>query len=87
MSTKPKLNGSVDLLASAMRQVFSEAVSDAVKPIHKDMQGIRKDVQDVRKDMVSMEGRLNDRIDTTNKNVQAQLATQEEKISALISNR
>ena len=58
--TKSKLNGSVELLATAMRKVFTEAVQEGLEP--------------VRKDMKDMESRLNTRIDTTNENVQAQLA-------------
>ena len=32
-----KLNGSVDLLAKAMRQVFTEAVEGSIEPKRKDM--------------------------------------------------
>ena len=32
-----KLNGSVDLLAKAMRQVFTEAVEESIEPKRKDM--------------------------------------------------
>ena len=37
MAGKPKLNGSVDLLAKAMRQVFKEAVQEGVAPLREDM--------------------------------------------------
>ena len=37
-----KLNGSVDLLAKAMRQVFSEAVGEAVKPLEDKIDGVEE---------------------------------------------
>lgn len=65
------LNGSVDLLAQAMRQVFTEAVADGILPVQESME--------------RMEGRLNEKIDkgldTTNKNVQAQLAAHRKDIA------
>ena len=36
-----KLNGSVDMLAQAMRQVFQEGVEKAVEPIHTEMKALR----------------------------------------------
>lgn len=76
--TKNSLNGSVDLLADAMRKVFSEAVEGAVEPL-------RDDVKGMRSDMSAMEGRLNEKIDkglqTTNENVQSQLAQNRQEIS------
>ena len=79
--SKDKLNGSVNQLATAMRDVFGEAMSQ-----------VR---DDVKSDLDGMEGRLNKRIDgletridhveksieTTNKNMQAQFAQQEKKIA------
>ena len=35
--SQDKLNGSVDLLAKAMRQVFKEAVEEGVKPLKESM--------------------------------------------------
>ena len=72
-----KLNGSVDLLADAMRKVFSEAVEAAVEPLTAEVKALRTEVGE-------MEGRLNGRIDTTNENMQVQLSRQEERIAALI---
>ena len=78
-SDKKAPNGSVDLLASAMRQVFTEAVEGAVEPINNQMKALRTDMHD-------MEERLNERIDTglktTNENVQAQLAQHREDVRA-----
>ncbi len=36
-NTKSGLNGSVDLLANALRKVFTEAVTGAVEPLRDDM--------------------------------------------------
>ncbi len=80
MSDKGKLNGSVDILAKAMREVFTEAVEGAVDPLTTEVKALRTEVGD-------MEGRLNDRIDTTNENMAAQFAAQEEKIGKLIKGR
>ena len=75
-----KMNGSVDLLAQAMRKVFSESVEGAVAPLTTEVKALRTEVHD-------MEGRLNKRIDTTNANMQAQFAEQEKKIGQLIKER
>ena len=69
-----RLNGSVNILADAMRQVFSEAVEGAVEPLHGEMRALRTDMRD-------MEGRLNERIDTTNENVQSQLAQNRQDVA------
>ena len=71
--SEPKLNGSVELLAKAMRKVFSEAVEDVAEPLHKDMKGLRTDMQ-------GMGARLDAGIKTTNENMQSQFAEQEKKI-------
>ena len=34
MPTRKKLNGSVDRLANALREVFTEAVETALEPVH-----------------------------------------------------
>ena len=41
---KKSLNGSVRLLADAMRKVFSEAVEDAVEPLRDGIAGISDDM-------------------------------------------
>ena len=55
---KPKLNGSTDLLARAMRQVLSETVAEAVNPLEKkiDSQGERLERVEKRIDDVTSEG-------------------------------
>jgi len=57
MTDKSKLNGSVDLLADAMRKVFSEAVEGAIDPVTTQVKALRSDMHD-------MEERLNERNDT-----------------------
>ncbi len=80
MNDSSSFDGSVQLLADALQQVVREAVRDGVAPV-------RQDVQTLRQDMQAMEDRLNDRIDVTNQNVQAQFAEQEKKIARLIRGR
>ena len=86
---KKGLNGSVNLLADAMRKVFTEAVEGAVEPLTAEVKALRTETHD-------MEGRLNKRIDetnkkiddglkTTNENVQAQLAQQNKNVQAQLS--
>ncbi len=74
---KESLNGSVELLAKAMRTVFSEAAEGAVAPLHEDMKGLRTDMQ-------GMGARMDEGIKTTNENMQAQFAAQEKKIGQLL---
>lgn len=82
-----KLNGSVDLLAEAMRRVFGEAVQEAVEPIGTEVKALRTEVRDMRDNMATkadidgVEERLNERIDTTNENMQAQLARHREDVA------
>ena len=47
MTDAPKLNGSVDLLAKAMRQVFTEAVQGAVEPVKTEVQAMRTEMRDM----------------------------------------
>ena len=48
MSESKKLNGSVGLLAKAMKQVFTEAVEGTVEPIHEELKGIKSDIEGVK---------------------------------------
>ncbi|MDE0412106.1 MAG: hypothetical protein OXI37_07840 [Gammaproteobacteria bacterium] len=48
MSESNKLNGSVGLLAKAMKQVFTEAVEGTVEPIHEELKGIKSDIKGVK---------------------------------------
>ena len=92
-ANQTSLNGSVDLLANAMRQVFTEAMQQAVEPVRKDMENMETRLN---KSMSNMEDRLDKRmdglkddftkqIDTTNENMQAQFAEQQKKIGRLLS--
>lgn len=83
------LNGSVELLARAMRQVFTDAVAQGVEPIagevaciRADLAGVKEDVAGVKEDMKDMEGRLNKRMDNLESNVQAQLAENRRQVAA-----
>ena len=87
MPQKAKLTGSVNLLAEAMRRVFSEAVEEATAPLTSDMKAVRADMKAVRVEMKDMETRLNKRIDTINQNMAAQFAEQEKKIGKLLRDR
>ena len=81
MTDKPGLNGSVNLLADAMRKVFTEAVEGAVDPLRTEMKAMRTEIRD---DMNSMEKRLEAKIDTradtTDQNVQVQIADMERRM-------
>ena len=90
------LNGSVELLAKAMRQVFTDAVAQGVEPIagevaciRADMVGVKEDLASVKEDLAGvkedikdMEGRLNKRMDNLESNVQAQLAGNRRQVAA-----
>ena len=52
-----KMNGSVELLADAMRKVFTEAVQEGVQPIKESVDGLK---QDVDKRMDSVDSHLDD---------------------------
>ena len=71
--TSKNLNGSVDLLAKAMKEVFSEAVEGAVEPLRDGLKEIHDDMA-TKKDLK-----------TTNKNMQVQFSEQEKKIGKLLS--
>ena len=59
---KKSLNGSVELLADAMRTVFSEAVKGATEPLHEDMKGLHEDMKGLRTDMQGMGARMDEGI-------------------------
>lgn len=48
MRQEDKLNGSVDILAEAMRQVFTEAVEGAVDPLTTEVKALRTEVKMTR---------------------------------------
>lgn len=78
------LNGSVDLLAKAMRKVFVEAVQEGIMPLEKKFGalGSRMDGLEGRMDKFddSME-EMNTRIGNMESNMQAQLAQNRKDIA------
>ena len=68
-----QLNCSMGDLADAFRAVISEAV-----------QPVSDEVSAIRGEMQAIETRLNQRIDTTNENVQAQLSAHREEANETI---
>jgi len=78
------LNGSVDLLADAMRRVFNEAVEGAVKPIITEVKAMRTEVRDEMADIKDdLTKKMEDEGKRTRSNVQAQIAEQEKKIAQM----
>ena len=78
------LNGSVDLLARSLRDVFGEAMTDVRNGMKADLKAMETGL---RKDMKEMEERLNTRIDTTNENMAAQFTQQEKKMGDMIDKK
>ena len=73
-----KWNGSADLLANAIRQVFEEATE-------KSRVEVREAMHEVREAMHEMERNLSHKMDTTNEKMQAQFACQEEQIAGMVA--
>jgi len=65
-----KLNGSVDRLAEALRDVFTEAVQGAVEPVATEVKALRTEVRDIRTEVKDMEQRLTQSIDDNNKRIE-----------------
>ncbi len=70
---------SVNVLAEAMRTVFSEAVEGAVDPLRKDIAGLSEGMTAIRDGMATKAD-----IKTTNENMRSQFAEQEKKIGQLL---
>ena len=49
--SKGNLNGSVDLLADAMRKVFKESVEGAVKPLEDRVEKVENEVSELHKEV------------------------------------
>lgn len=91
---KNNLNGSVNLLADAMRKVFHESMESVHEAVKGDIDALGDAISG---DMANMENRLGKRIDDTNnrldntknmvvnvnQNMQAQFAEQEKKIATM----
>ena len=52
---KGKLNGSVDVLAKAMRRVFVEAVEEGTAPLRKDVADLKSDVEGLKGDVARLD--------------------------------
>ena len=68
-----KLNGSITELA----QAFQNVITHAVEPIHTDLVALHDRIDE-------FEESVDKKINTTNENMQAQFAKQEEKITEII---
>ena len=69
--TSKNFNGSVEILAGAMRKVFDECMTGTREAMKEDLEEVRVD--------------LSERMDTTNKNMQAEFAAQEKQIAGVKS--
>ena len=67
-----KLNGSVDLLAQAMRKVFKEATQEAVEPV----------IDLIADSEKRLENKIDSAVEATNKNVQAELSQHRKDVAA-----
>lgn len=67
-----KLNGSTELLAKAMQSAFADAVERGLVPVRKE---IKDGLDELRSD-------FNERLDTTDRNVQEQLASHRKDVAA-----
>ena len=74
---------SVGLLAQAMRRVFTEAVEEAVEPVNTGVKALRTEVRDVREEVRDVRETMatKEDLETTNKNVQSQLARQRKDVA------
>jgi len=77
MNGKSKLNGSVNLLAQAMRDVFHESMNEVRDGMNEDLKVLEEGLRD---EIRSANG-------TTNENMQVQFAEQEKKIGKLIAKK
>ena len=84
-SNKEPLNGSVELLARAMREVITGAVTQGMGPLSSQVACIRQDLTGVRDDLAEVKDEvkvLGVRMDNMESNVQAQLAEHRKQVAA-----
>ena len=86
MADSEKLNGSVDLLAKAMRQVFKESVEAAVDPIATQVKALRTETHDLKADVAEVKQDVK-RLDTDMQNGFAELRPPEPGDDATRSSR
>ncbi len=81
------LDGNIDLLVRAMRDVFVGAMEKTGSDIRADIKTDLHAMENRLNNKIdTVEGCLNGQIDTTNKNMQAQFAQQERSIAELSKN-
>ena len=56
--TKEKMNGSVDLLAKAMRRVFVEAVEEGIEPVTSSVKGLEKELAELKGEVHGVKNEL-----------------------------
>ena len=77
-NNKEPLNGSVELLARAMREVITDAVTQGIGPLSGQVACIREDLAGVKEEVKI----LGVRMDNMESNVQAQLAEHRKQVAA-----
>jgi len=88
MEEKSRMNDGVDLLADAMRQVFTETVKDVVEPLTTEVKAMRSDMNELRSDVNDLKSDVNDlkkENHTTRENVQSQLAEHRKEVRNILS--
>ena len=84
-SNREPLNGSVELLARAMREVITDAVTQGMGPLSGQVACIREDLAEVKEDLAGVKDEvkiLGVRMDNMESNVQAQLAEHRKQVAA-----
>lgn len=83
--SKQKLNGSVDSLANAFRDVVFEAVEQGVAPLASRIDSLEDTVTNLLTESEErILSKMDDKLDTTNQNVQAQLDQHRKDVKELI---
>ena len=84
-SNREPLNGSVELLARAMREVITDAVTQGMVPLSGQVACVREDLAEVKEDLAGVKDEvkiLGVRMDNMESNVQAQLAEHRKQVAA-----
>ena len=84
-SSREPLNGSVELLARAMREVITDAVTQGIEPLSGQVACIREDLSGVKEDLAGVKDEVKVvgvRMDNMEANVQAQLAEHRKQVAA-----
>ena len=84
-SNREPLNGSVELLARAMREVITDAVTQGIEPLSGQVACIREDLAGVKEDLAGVKDEVKVRgvrMDNMESSVQAQLAEHRKQVAA-----